>query len=237
MKIALLGYGKMGKAIEQVALQRGHEIVLRAQSDTIFSNAQLQNADVAIEFSRPEAAVHNFERCFRCGVPCVTGTTAWSAQLDNVLAACAKYYGSFLYASNFSIGVQIFMEINRRLAELMNTHNDYEVSMTEVHHTQKLDAPSGTAITLANDVIARLDRKKAWHYPPQDADNQLLNIAALRIDPAPGTHTVAYDSAIDTIEITHTAHSRLGFATGAVVAAEFLYDKVGVFTMREVLNF
>jgi 4-hydroxy-tetrahydrodipicolinate reductase len=236
MKIALLGYGKMGKAIEQVALQRGHEIVLRAQSDTIFSNAQLQNADVAIEFSRPEAAVHNFERCFRCGVPCVTGTTAWSAQLDSVLAACAKYQGSFLYASNFSIGVQIFMEINRRLAELMNTHNDYEVSMTEVHHTQKLDAPSGTAITLSNDVIARLDRKKAWHYPPQDADNQLLNIAALRIDPAPGTHTVAYDSAIDTIEITHTAHSRLGFATGAIVAAEFLYDKVGVFTMREVLG-
>jgi 4-hydroxy-tetrahydrodipicolinate reductase len=236
MKIALLGYGKMGKAIEQIALERGHEIVLRATSDSIFSNAQLQNADIAIEFTRPEAAIHNFERCFRCGVPCVTGTTAWSANTNTVLAACAKYQGSFLHASNFSIGVQVFMEINRRLAELMNSQNDYEVSMSEVHHTQKLDAPSGTAITLANDIIARLDRKTAWHCPPQDTDNQLLNIAAFRIDPAPGTHTIAYDSPIDTIEITHTAHSRMGFATGAVVAAEFLVDKVGVFTMRDVLK-
>lgn len=232
MKIALLGYGKMGQIIEQTALNRGHEIVLRKTSADSFD--LLKQADVAIDFSIPTAAVNNIKTAIDLGIPIISGTTGWLEQYDAVCQYCLDKQGAFLYGSNFSVGVNIFFELNEYLAKLMAHLESYQVSMEEIHHTQKLDAPSGTAITLAQDIIKNshynqwtLDHKK---------DNNDLPIYAKRIDQVPGTHTVTYDSNIDAIEIKHTAHNRNGFALGAVIAAEWIFHKKGIFSMKDVLN-
>jgi 4-hydroxy-tetrahydrodipicolinate reductase len=237
MKIALIGYGKMGKTLEQTALKRGHEVVLRLDVNNPEDFARLHEADVAIEFTRPESAIKNLAQCFNQGVPVVCGTTGWLDSYDAVIAQCSKNNGSFFYASNYSIGVNIFFEINRRLASMMNGYDMYDVKMEEIHHTQKLDAPSGTAITLAQGIIENIERKTNWLCDTEGGDEKSINITAKRIDPAPGTHIVTYDSPIDSIEITHTAHSREGFATGAIVAAEWLLGKKGVFSMKDMLGF
>ena len=237
IKIALIGYGKMGKAIEEIALQRGHEIVLKIDLDNAadFTAANLQKADVAIEFTSPHSAFNNVMKCLEYDVPLVCGSTGWLDKLDEVKAYCRQQNGCFLYASNFSVGVNIFFEINKRLAELMKPHADYNVRMEEIHHTQKKDAPSGTAVTLAEQVLEKIDRKNKW-VNNETSDPQELSIISKRIDPAPGTHIVSYHSAIDTINIVHTAHNRTGFATGAVLAAEFVKGKKGIFSMKDVLG-
>jgi 4-hydroxy-tetrahydrodipicolinate reductase len=240
MKIALIGYGKMGKILEQTALKRGHEVVLRLDVNNPEDFARLNEADVAIEFTRPESATDNIVRCFEQNVPVVCGTTGWLDQFEKITQECLQSNGSFFYASNYSIGVNIFFEINRRLASMMNNYDMYDVKMEEIHHTQKLDAPSGTAITLAQGIIENIDRKTKWLCQSENTEgveNEAINIVAKRIDPAPGTHIITYESPIDSIEITHTAHSREGFATGAVVAAEWLVGKKGVFSMKDMLGF
>jgi 4-hydroxy-tetrahydrodipicolinate reductase len=236
MKIALVGYGKMGKTIENIAVQRGHEIVLRLDVNNPEDFDRLAEADVAIEFTRPESAFDNLKRCIAAKVPVVCGTTGWLENYETVSKLCQNNDTAFFYASNYSIGVNIFFEINRRLASMMNNYPMYDIKMEEIHHTQKLDAPSGTAITLANGILENIERKKSWSCNTLGfADD--IQITAKRIDPAPGTHIVSYDSPIDTIEITHTAHSREGFATGAVLAAEWIFGKKGVFSMRDMLGF
>lgn len=244
MKIALIGYGKMGKTIEKIAQSRGHEIVLRLDVNNPDDFHLLNQADVAIEFTRPESAVGNLEKCIKLGVPVVCGTTGWLRHFDDIASLTQSSESAFFYASNYSIGVNIFFEINRKLAEMMQTQPQYSVSLEEIHHTQKLDAPSGTAITLAEGILQNISRKTRWiceeeAHPNANADKteQDLVIMSKRIDPAPGTHIIRYDSAIDSIEITHTAHSREGFATGAVLAAEWLLDKKGVFSMKDMLGF
>jgi 4-hydroxy-tetrahydrodipicolinate reductase len=235
MKIALIGYGKMGKAIEQIAIAKGHEIVARFDAKGI-NIEQLKLADVAIEFSKPEAAVENIKTCFGAKIPIICGTTGWLHQKEEVLQAIKRNENTFLYASNFSIGVNLFFAVNKYVANLMNTYTQYDVRMEEIHHTAKLDAPSGTAISIANDILKNLDRKTKW---TSEKSNNLsdLHIASSREDPAPGTHSVFYDSDIDTIEIKHTAHSREGFASGAVLAAEWIIGKKGLFSMNDVLGF
>ena len=237
MKIALIGYGKMGKAIEEIALKRGHEIVLRVSIDNLEDNVpeKIQQADVAIEFTGPDSAYDNIIRCLGAGVPVVSGSTGWLERQEEVQQFCLAVNGAFLYASNFSVGVNIFFEVNKRLAGLMSAHPDYDVTITEVHHTQKRDAPSGTAITLAEGILEKIPRKKGW---VNEISNNLdqLGIISERVDPAPGTHKIRYSSPIDDIEIIHTAHNRQGFATGAVLAAEFIRDKKGIFTMSDVLG-
>ena len=242
MKIALIGYGKMGKTIENIAILRGHEIVLRLDINNPEDFEKLSEADVAIEFTHPESAVGNLEKCIAAGVPVVCGTTGWLKHFDDIAAKTNNQNSAFFYASNYSIGVNIFFEINKRLAEMMKTQPQYDVKMEEIHHTQKLDAPSGTAITLAEGIFQNIGRKNNWVCSTENSPNtegsvQDIVITAKRIDPAPGTHSVTYDSPIDTIEITHTAHSREGFATGAVLAAEWLYGKKGVFSMKDMLGF
>jgi 4-hydroxy-tetrahydrodipicolinate reductase len=237
LKIALIGYGKMGKAIEQIALQRGHSIVLKIDIDnaTDFTKENIQKADVAIEFTSPHSAYENIIKCISFGIPVVCGSTGWLQQWDKVVEYCKQQNGCLLYSSNYSIGVNIFFEINKRLAALMNPHAEYNVLMEEIHHTEKKDAPSGTAVSLAQQVLEHLDRKKTWvnHYTNNPAE---LSIISKRIDPAPGTHIVSYNSEIDSIEIIHTAHNRTGFATGAVLAAEFAKGRKGIFGMKEVLG-
>lgn len=235
MKIALLGYGKMGKVIEQIALERKHEIVLKINSKNrdSLTKENLSKADVAIDFSIPDTAFENVMAGLSADVPVISGTTAWLDKLSEVQEFCNAGNGAFIYASNFSLGVNLFFELNKKLGELMNGHTMYDVSMTEIHHTQKLDAPSGTAITLAEGLIEKMDRLSSWKLD-EKGDN-ILNIHAERIDPAPGTHIVHCTSEIDSIEISHTAHSRNGFALGAVIAAEWLKDKRGCFEMRDVL--
>ena len=237
MKIALIGYGKMGKAIEAIATAKGHEVLHRidVNSQHLLEKAQLQQADVAIEFTTPETAYSNILKCFEAGVPVVCGTTGWLEKLPEVKALCLQKHQAFLYASNFSVGVNIFFEINKRLAGLMAHQPQYNVWMEEIHHTQKKDAPSGTANTLAEQVLEKLDRKSKW-VNHESSQPEELAIHSKRIDPAPGTHTVTYTSGIDDIAITHTAHSRQGFAAGAVIAAEWIKDKKGIFTMKDVLN-
>ncbi|MFZ4543648.1 MAG: 4-hydroxy-tetrahydrodipicolinate reductase [Saprospiraceae bacterium] len=235
MKIALIGYGKMGKAIEQIALDRGHDIIARFDADGIDPKV-LKDADVAIEFSQPDAVFENLQQCMALQVPVVCGTTGWLEKQKEIELKCINADSAFLYASNFSIGVNIFFAVNRYLAEMMNTQSQYEVEIEEIHHTQKLDAPSGTAITLANDIIARLDRKVKW-VKEESQNHDELGIFSIREDPAPGTHLVSYSSEIDTIDIVHTAHSRTGFASGAVMAAEWLAGKKGVFSMSDMLGF
>lgn len=237
MRIALIGYGKMGKAIEEIALERGHEVVLKINDENLqdFTKENVSKADVAIEFTGPHSAFENVKQLLQFGVPVVCGSTGWTERLPEMESLCKNQNGTFLYASNFSIGVNIFFELNKKLAQLMAPHNSYAIEMEEIHHTQKLDAPSGTAITLAEQIIEKVDWKKSW-VNAATSNNAELSIISKRIDPAPGTHTIRYTSAIDDIEITHTAHSRKGFASGAVVAAEFIHDKKGIFSMKDVLH-
>lgn len=231
MKIALLGYGRMGKVIERIALERGHEIVLRKNAEDTFDG--LENADVAIDFSIPDAAVENITACLNNNVPVVSGTTGWLEHYHNMVELCEQKQGAFIYGSNFSLGVNIFFELNTHLAKMMSNLKQYKVSMNEIHHLQKLDAPSGTAISLANDIIANSDYS-SWAL--ENAKEDEIHIDAIREEGIPGTHSVFYDSEVDSIEIKHTAHSREGFAFGAVVAAEWLYGKKGIYTMKDVLG-
>lgn len=244
MNIALLGYGKMGKTIERIAVERGHRIVLKVGTlnATTYTDAELKAADVAIEFSRPEFAYDNILRCFSVDVPVVVGTTGWLSRLDEIKEICKADKHAFFYASNFSVGVNIFFRLNETLAKLMNPQPQYNVAMEEIHHVHKLDKPSGTGITLAEGIIAHLDRKTKWEdaEPGTDLsvlDENVLPIVSKRIGEVPGTHTVSYTSAVDRIDITHTAHSREGFALGAVLAAEFLKDKKGIYGMSDLLGF
>ena len=237
LKIALIGYGKMGKAIEAVAIERGHKVVLKIDISTMetFTAENLQQCDVAIEFTSPHSAVKNISSCLQAGIPVISGSTGWLSQWNEIKELCNSSNGALVYASNFSVGVNIFFEVNKKLAQLMNPHHDYAVSMMEIHHTEKKDAPSGTAITLAEQVFENLDRKTNWVTEPS-TDPGALIITSERKDPAPGTHKVLYSSAIDDIEIIHTAHNRQGFATGAVLAAEFIQNKKGIFSMKDVLG-
>ena len=243
MKIALLGYGKMGKAIEQVIEARKQqgadlEIVLKADEHTTEEtiNTVLPTADVAIEFSTPHSAYGNILKCFEYNVPVVVGTTGWLDKLPEVKELCAKGGKTLFYASNYSVGVNIFFEVNRRLAELMNGRDEYKVLVEEIHHTEKLDAPSGTAISLANDIIGSIGLKKKWVNNDTTVVEELA-IVSRRENNVPGTHFVIYDSPVDTIEIKHTAHSRMGFASGAVMAAEWVAGRKGFFGMSEMLKF
>ncbi len=236
MKIALIGYGKMGKTIENIAVQRGHNIVLRLDVNNPEDFNRLKEADVAIEFTRPESAFGNLKHCIEAQVPVICGTTGWLAHYNEVSKLCQSNETAFFYASNYSIGVNIFFEINRRLAAIMDNYPMYDIKMEEIHHTQKLDAPSGTAITLAQGIFENVERKRNWVCNTEGGVDDLA-ITAKRVDPAPGTHIVSYDSAIDTIEISHTAHSREGFATGAVLAAEWILGRKGVFSMKDMLGF
>ena len=237
MNIALIGYGKMGKAIEEIAIKKGHRIVLKIDLDNKneLTIANLQKADVVIEFTGPETAADNIYRCMDAGIPVISGSTGWLSKLAAVQNYCTEKKGSFLYASNFSIGVNLFFELNKKLAALMANFPEYSVSIEETHHTQKKDAPSGTAITLAEQVINKVPHKSSWTNDAAASDSQ-LSIVSKRIDPAPGTHVVKYKSAIDDIEINHTAHNRMGFASGALMAAEFIRKRKGIFTMKDVLN-
>jgi 4-hydroxy-tetrahydrodipicolinate reductase len=237
MKIALIGYGKMGKAIEEIAIAKGHEIVLKIDvSNTAdFTKENVQEANVAIEFTGPHTAFENITKCIEWGVPVISGSTGWLDQFEKAKKLCEEKKGCLLYASNFSIGVNLFFEINKQVAALMEPYDNYNVSMTETHHTEKKDAPSGTAISLAEQILAKIGRKNKWVNETSSEASDLI-IRSERIDPAPGTHSVTYDSSIDSIEITHTAHTRKGFAGGAVLAAEFANQKIGIFTMKDVLG-
>lgn len=237
MNIGLLGYGKMGKAIEQIALQRGHNIVVAIGIENLEDRTveNIKKADVIIEFTGPESAFDNLKFCFDAGVPVVCGSTGWLDKFEEIKQYCTDKNGGLLYASNYSVGVNIFFALNKKLAELMAPHKEYDVELTEIHHTQKLDAPSGTAISLAQQVLEKIHGKSRWINQPSSNQSDLV-ILSERVDPAPGTHTVGYYSEIDDIEITHTAHNRTGFATGAVLAAEFMNKKHGIFTMQDVLG-
>ncbi|SFZ93323.1 4-hydroxy-tetrahydrodipicolinate reductase [Flaviramulus basaltis] len=232
MKIALLGYGKMGKTIEQIAIKRGHDIVLKIDKGD--SNYDITKADVAIDFSIPTVAFNNISNCINNDVPVISGTTGWLDNYDKAVALCKEKNGGFIYASNYSLGVNIFFELNKTLAKMMNTLKQYSVSMEEIHHTQKLDAPSGTAISLANDIISNNENFKDWKL--DEKGESIIPIVAKRIEDVPGTHTINYESEVDTITIEHVAHNRQGFALGAVIAAEWIVGKNGVFTMNDVLN-
>ncbi len=231
MKIALLGYGKMGIAIEKIAIERGHEIVLRKRANDKFDG--LQQADVAIDFSIPSSAVCNISECLNTNIPIVSGTTGWLDDYNKMADLCINTNGAFIYGSNFSLGVNLFFALNAYLAKMMSKFNTYKVEMEEIHHTQKLDAPSGTAISLANGIIQN-SSYDSWNLNAPLENS--ISIDAKRIENVPGTHTVFYHSDVDSIEIKHTAHSRDGFALGAVIAAEWIVGKKGVFTMKDVLN-
>lgn len=231
MKIALLGYGRMGKAIEKIALERGHEIVIR--KDVEPQKVDLSIADAAIDFSHPTAAFDNIKDCIDSDVPVVSGTTGWLDKFEEITAYCQQQGGAFIYASNYSIGVNLFFNLNAYLAKMMKQIKEYDVSMEEIHHIHKLDAPSGTAISLADDIIANSD-KQQWNIETPASDDLFIKVK--REGEVPGTHQVAYTSSIDSIEIKHTAFNRTGFALGAVVAAEWLHGKKGVFNMKDVLG-
>ncbi len=237
MKIALIGYGKMGKEIEKIALDRGHEVILKID----ISNPEeltvhnLQKADVAIEFTMPSSAVSNYQLCFEAGIPVVSGTTGWLDRQKEVFEKCRNLNGTFFYASNFSLGMNIFFSVNKKLAALMTLRDEYKIGITEIHHTHKLDAPSGTAITLAEGIMENIPSKTKWVN--QETENSAeLEIISERIGEVPGTHIIKYDSEVDNIEITHCAKSRKGLAFGAVLAAEFSYGKKGILTMNDMLN-
>ncbi len=238
MNIALIGYGKMGKAIEEIALQKGHDIVLKIdvenKHDLTIEN--LQKATVAIEFTGPENALNNIIKCIDANIPVVSGSTGWLQHWAEVEKYCKEKNGTLLYASNFSIGVNIFFEVNKKLAAMMSKQPAYDVTIEEIHHTEKKDAPSGTAITLAEQIIKEIPRKSNWINESSTNDEALV-INSIRMDPAPGTHTVKYSSGVDDIAIIHTAHNRKGFAGGAILAAEFLQRKKGIFHMKDVLGF
>ncbi|SHF08432.1 4-hydroxy-tetrahydrodipicolinate reductase [Pedobacter caeni] len=245
MKIALLGYGKMGQIIERFALERGHEVVLKINADNLgdMTKSSLSKADVAIDFSAPDAAIGNIYACFEANLPIVVGTTGWYGQLQEVKNECLSSNNTLLYGSNFSIGVNIFFHINKVLAKLMNNFPAYDVQVEEIHHTQKLDSPSGTAMTIAEGIIEELDGKSEWvnelvGNPFEDViKKEEVLIESHRIENVPGTHTVVYSSEVDDIEIKHTAHSRAGFALGAIVAAEWLQNKQGFYNIADIFNF
>ena len=237
MKIALIGYGKMGKEIEKIALNRGHEIVLKIDitNPDDLNLANLKKADVAIEFTTPASATANYKLCFEAGVPVVSGTTGWLEKQTEVYQLCKDLNGTFFYTSNFSLGVNIFFALNKKLAELMANHPEYSIEMKEIHHTQKLDAPSGTAITLAEGIIENIPAKKSWvNHTTGLADE--IGIISEREGQVPGTHIINYDSEVDYIEITHCAKSRKGLAFGAVLAAEYSFGKKGILSMNDLLN-
>jgi 4-hydroxy-tetrahydrodipicolinate reductase len=237
MKIAMIGYGRMGKEIEKIAVSRGHEINLKIDisnpEDLTIEN--LKKSDVAIEFTIPDSAIKNYNICFEAGIPVISGTTGWLDKKDEVYNACKKAGGTFFYGSNFSVGVNLFFELNKKLADLMAPRNEYDVEMTEVHHTQKLDAPSGTAISLAEDALEILPQKESWVNDQTPAKNE-MNIKSKREGQVPGIHTLKYESEIDFIEITHSAKSRKGFAFGAVLAAEYCLENKGILTMKDLLK-
>jgi len=231
MKIALLGYGRMGQEIEKIATSRGHEIVIRKDAG---DSIDITKADVAIDFSIPTSAFENISNCIEKNVPVISGTTGWLEKYTEAVNLCKEKKGAFIYASNFSVGVNIFFELNKQLAKMMSNLEDYTISVEEIHHTKKLDAPSGTAITLAEGIIENTS-KENWKLGTEISETN-IPIEAKRIPDVPGTHTVWYSSEVDTIEIKHTAHNRKGFALGAVIAAEWIIGKTGVFTMKDVLN-
>jgi len=234
MKIVLFGYGKMGKEVEKIALERGHELILRIEKNEEYD---ISEADVAIDFSVPSAAFNNITSCFKKNIPVISGTTGWLEDYEKAVTICKKNNGSFIYASNFSIGVNLFFELNDKLSRIMNSNNNYTPSIEEIHHTKKLDAPSGTAITIAEQTIKNSSTKE-WclHTNKAKVDKEIIPISSKRIKDVPGTHIVVYESEIDSIEIKHTAHNRKGFALGAIIAAEWLINKNGVYTMKDVLN-
>ncbi len=240
MKLALIGYGKMGKIIERIAISRGHSITGKASSTEPIETIDFSEVDVAIEFTTPTFAVKHIEHCVKHNTPIVVGTTAWNEQLPYVKTLISQNDGALLHASNFSIGVNLFFDINKRLAKLMANHSDYIPSLEETHHIHKLDAPSGTAVTIANDMMLENDGIRSWKLgegkTPETQEGQLA-VTSYRLPEVPGTHIVNYKSPIDTIQLSHTAHSREGFALGAVIAAEFLQDKKGTFTMQDVIKF
>lgn len=231
MKIAILGYGKMGKTIEKLASEKGHSIVFKSSSDSFEGN--FEDAEAAIEFSSPESAVKNISKALEAGIPVVSGTTGWLDKYDEMVKLCEKRNGSFIYASNFSIGVNLFFSINEYAAKLMASWKEYNVSIEEIHHLQKKDAPSGTAITIAEEILKH-SKKETWKL--DSFEDNSLSITAKREEDVKGTHIVSYESAIDTISLKHEAHSRDGFVMGAIMAAEFLKDKKGIFTMKDVLS-
>ena len=238
MKIALIGYGKMGKAIEKLALAKGHQITAIVDSQNSIENTNFDDVDVAIEFTRPELAVKHMNFCLEIGLPIVVGTTAWQNELKIISDNVSKYNGSLVHASNFSIGVNLFFEMNKKLAKIMEAHPAYKLEMTEIHHTQKLDKPSGTAVTLAEEIIEQNTNYKHWRLAE---NNELENenefsIHALREENVPGTHIINYSSPIDSIQMQHIAHTRDGFALGAILAAEWIKNKKGIFTMKDVLQ-
>jgi len=234
MNIALLGYGRMGQTIEKIAENRGHKIVFKLDDDIENHDLSDFEIDVAIDFSIPKAAFKNITTCFKHSIPVVSGTTGWLDDYEKAREICKEEDSAFIYASNFSLGVNVFFELNQKLAGMMQGLEDYSVNIEEIHHLQKLDAPSGTAITLAQQILEENSKLKGWQL--EDADEDEIPIHAKREENVPGTHTVTYESSIDKIEITHTAKSRQGFALGAVVAAEYLKDKTGIFTMKDVLS-
>jgi len=245
MNIALIGYGKMGKAIHEIAKEKNERLgkklydislIIDIDNRKSITKEDLKKVDVAIEFTSPHTAVDNIKWCFDADVPVVVGSTGWTEKLDNIKQIALDNNKSFLFAPNFSIGVNVFFEINRILAKIMNDHEEYDVTMEEIHHTEKKDSPSGTALYAALDVIQRMKRKSNWENM-ETRDASTLSIISKRIDNVPGTHTVTYESSIDRIDLTHTAHNRKGFASGALLAAEWLQNKKGVFTMEDVLGF
>jgi len=237
MKIALIGYGKMGKEIEKIAISRGHEISLKIDINNPedLTIANLQNCDVAIEFTIPNSAVKNYNLCFEARIPVVSGTTGWLDKKDEVYEKCNETNGTFFYGSNFSVGVNLFFELNKKLADLMAPHSEYNVEITEVHHTQKLDAPSGTAISLADNLLEKLPNKNKWVNDQIPAKNE-INIKSERVGQVPGIHTIKFESEVDYLEITHSAKSRKGFAFGAVLAAEYCLENSGILTMKNLLK-
>lgn len=245
MKIAILGYGKMGRIIEKFATERGHEIVLKINIENTqdLTIENLQKADIAIDFSTPDSALSNIEICFDAHLPVVVGTTGWYGHLQEIKNKCLESNNTLLYASNFSIGVNVFFFVNKVLAKIMNRYPQYEVQVEEIHHTEKLDAPSGTAMTIAEGILSELDRKNEWVNELIDSGEELivkpdqLLIESHRIEEVPGTHTVIYSSEVDDIEFKHKAHSRAGFALGAVLAAEWLQDKNGFYNITDMFDF
>lgn len=245
MKIVLLGYGKMGQLIERFAMKRGHEVVLIVDESnrSSITSEDLEDADMAIDFSTPDAALENISLCFESDLPLVVGTTGWYEHLEEVKETCLDADQSLLYGSNFSIGVNIFFHINKMLAKAMNPYKQYDVQVEEIHHIHKLDAPSGTAITIAEGILENSDDKKSWVNSVEGSGEEVipkadeLLIESLRIEEVPGTHTVLYSSEVDQVEFKHTAHSREGFALGAVIAAEWLFGKKGFYQVTEMFDF
>ena len=239
MNIALIGYGKMGKAIEEIAISRGHSVVVKFNSQNPLESSQLRTTDVAIEFSQPDLALKHIKLCADGQIPIVVGTTAWEEHLPEIINHIDKREASLIYSSNFSIGVNLFFEMNKHLARLMNDKTEYVASITEIHHTHKIDAPSGTAVTLAKDLISNHPTYSSWKLTgqSQNMEKSDLPISAIREENVPGTHLISYTSEIDTLTIEHKAHNRKGFALGAIIAAEFIHKKKGVYTMSDILKF